>query len=327
MESTDKNYAVERGFEHNYIYKLLCYRDNYEKNESGKYINLKFNNLVELSHIDTLLRYTLLELSLDLEHIIRCRLLEDIADNTTIDGYGIVDQYFGYLGEQKKRQKNAQAGKNLDFEERKTAYQKVKSAQEYAEEERAKFFKPLKTGKYSRGRYMKYKDAVPIWLIIDSFTMGDLARFSKFYFKNYCVEKENSIFSELSKDLSNSKNIRNLAAHNQPILVDVRTDNSENQLAVPAGTVTKYLKQISKRHKEIIIDNKRTLTQNKRIHDLITLLALYENYCPNNQYKKLRQMELLKVKERWNKLDKASMPEKLKNMFQFFDYLIIDFTC
>jgi|GEM_PF-4183678 len=327
VDSTDENYALERGFEHNYIYKLLCYRDNYEKDESGKYINLKLNNLVELSHIDTLLRYTLLELSLDLEHIIRCRFLEDIADSAAIDGYKIVNEYFDYLGEQKKKQKNAQAGDILDFEERKAAYQKVKTAQDYAKEERTKFFKPLETSKYSRARYLKYKDAVPVWLIIDSFTMGDLARFSKFYFKNYCAEKEDSIFSELNKDLSNAKNIRNLAAHNQPILVNVRTDKPDNQLTVPAGTVTKYLKQLSKRHKETIINNKKTLTQNKRIHDLITLLALYENHCPDNQYKKLRQTEVLNVKGHWNKLDKTSMPENLKNMFQFFDYLIMDFTC
>ena len=305
----------------------MCYRDNYEKDESGKYINLKLRNLVELSNIDTLLRYALLELTLDLEHIIRCRLLEDIADNTTIDGYKIVDEYFDYLGEQKRKQKNSQAGGILDFEERKAAYQEVKIAQDYGEEARTKFFKPLENGKYSKARFLKYKDAIPIWLVIDSFTMGDLARFSKFYFRNYCDENDNSMFSELNRDLSNAKNIRNLAAHNQPLLVNVRTDKPDNQLTVPAGTVTKYLKQISKRHKETIINNKKTLTQNKRIHDLITLLALYEAHCPNNQYKKLRQTELLNIKEHWDKLDKALMPDNLKNMFRFFDYLIMDFTC
>ena len=90
----DENAAKDFLKNHNYYYKLSSYRKNYDKvlegaNE-GKYINLEFAYLKELSTIDYHLRCLILKMCLDIEHALKLMLVNDIADNPDEDGYNIV---------------------------------------------------------------------------------------------------------------------------------------------------------------------------------------------------------------------------------------------
>lgn len=66
----------------NYYFKLKSYARNYNINpRTKKYYNLDFAYLVELSKLDMYIRKIILELSLDVEHYLKVRLMNDLSDN------------------------------------------------------------------------------------------------------------------------------------------------------------------------------------------------------------------------------------------------------
>ena len=74
----------------NYYFKLKAYARNYNINsQTNKYYNLDFAYLVELSKLDMYIRKIILELSLDVEHYLKVRLMNDLSDNPKEDGYNM----------------------------------------------------------------------------------------------------------------------------------------------------------------------------------------------------------------------------------------------
>lgn len=71
------------------------YASNYPVNhKNNKYVNLEFAYLVELSKIDMYFRKIILGMCLDVEHVLKTRMLYDISRNAKEDGYNIVKKYF-----------------------------------------------------------------------------------------------------------------------------------------------------------------------------------------------------------------------------------------
>lgn len=77
--------AAEYLSKRNNYMRTASYRKNYAKHETGtqvgKYINLDFAYLAELSNIDFYLREHLLKMCIDIEHALKVALLTEIEQN------------------------------------------------------------------------------------------------------------------------------------------------------------------------------------------------------------------------------------------------------
>ena len=195
FELISKDEAKKYLEENNNYFKLVSYRKNFQKNEkgnnSGKYIDLDFKMLIDLSIIDMRLRKTMLNIVLDLEHYAKVRLLSKV-ENFNKDGYTIVEEYIQDL--------------------------KNKGEYEYLENELNKNIR----GTYCGDLVSKYKGEYPIWVFIEIIPFG---RFIKFYMFVADKLQDKSMVDEAYL-LKNVRELRNACAHNNCILNDLRASTA-----------------------------------------------------------------------------------------------------
>ncbi len=168
----------------NYYFKLKSYGKNYDKyhatENKGKYINLDFAYLQELSTIDMHLRKTILSMALDIEHALKTQLLLDLSQNDAEDGYAIVKQYLA-----------------TDYTRLKSLYDKIgKSAASDLIQKRKD------TG-----------DNYALWELVEVMSFGEFIDLYQLYYSTY-PSKEN----DFSSYLWSIKFLRNAAAHNNCLL-------------------------------------------------------------------------------------------------------------
>lgn len=168
----------------NYYFKLKSYGKNYDKYlatvNKGKYINLDFAYLQELSTIDMHLRKTILSMALDIEHALKTQLLYDLSKNEAEDGYEIVKKYL-----------------DADYTRLKSLYDKIgKSAASDLIQKRKD------TG-----------DDYALWELVEVMSFGEFIDLYQLYYSTY-PSKE----SDFSSYLWSIKFLRNAAAHNNCLL-------------------------------------------------------------------------------------------------------------
>ena len=87
----DEETAAEFLRTHNYFFRLKQYAEVcQDQTRKRKYVGLDFGHLVELSTIDMFLRKLLLKMTIDLEHYLKVKIVNECQENDADDGYGVV---------------------------------------------------------------------------------------------------------------------------------------------------------------------------------------------------------------------------------------------
>lgn len=217
MSETDaENYLRDN----NNYYNVTSYKNNFEKYSAGelagKYIDLDFAYLKDLSIIDMRLRLVLFKIIIDIEHYLKIKILNRVETIDQEDGYRVVNLYLekDYNDEKFPKKVHNSIFKKMGNE----YYQKIFS-------------------KYDINKDNKIEN-IPIWEFLEIITIGELVNFYDFYTKEYNLTEEHKnifIFREIVK-------LRNAVAHNSCVLCEL--DKKDN-LYSPDYKIIQYLKECS----------------------------------------------------------------------------------
>lgn len=265
----------------NYFYKITAYRKNFEKNKYDKYVNLDFKLLQDLATIDMRLRYLVLHMSLDIEHVIKTKILTDITNDSTEDGYSIVTDF-------------------LDHDEKSIDY----------------YMNALsKESHYNYGLYVKHHENPPIWVLFEVMTFGGFVKFVEFYYRR---KNKPPAYKEIQQVLRYVKNIRNTAAHNSPILMDI-TKNGQIDPQKVIKPITSFTKEIE----GLSPQARKKRLSNRKVHDLTALIYVHYTYINSEGIKNARYGEFRELLERTKRLEDAyNNQDSLIAVYKYFKKLI-----
>lgn len=191
----------------NYFFKLAFFRKNFIKNKDVGY-NCEFHALSELAIIDMRLRYILIQMCLDIEHSIKCLILDDIVNDPFEDGYTIMTEFF-----------NTNDG---DIERVFENY---------------KYWDKIEEKRKIKSNFEKYYESPPVWVCLEIMTFGQLSAFTEFYYK----KKEKKSFELIALSIKLIKNIRNKCAHSEPILTKLKASNNSAPLVIQEQLAHTYI--------------------------------------------------------------------------------------
>ena len=153
FDITNEEAAISFLTNNNYYFKIKSYAKNYDKYikgpNSGKYINLDFAYLQELSTIDMHLRKFIIKITLDIEHSLKTQLLRDFNDNDKEDGYSLVSEFL---------RRYPAAIDNI--------HKKINTS-------------------FCGDLVAKYKDNFAIWNIVEVLSFGDFTKLYEMYYQKY----------------------------------------------------------------------------------------------------------------------------------------------
>lgn len=234
----------------NYL-RTASYRKNYDThktgNNEGKYIQLDFAYLVELSRLDMYLRSHLLQMCIDIEHALKVAVISNIEQNTAEDGYAIVDNFLA---------------RNPDVVE--SIAKKADSV--FTGNLIEKYFELCYVVDLSRGKINTeiVQTDCPVWVLVEILAFNDFLRFVKFYTDSY----PNRMRVDFTL-LNTVRSLRNACAHNNCILASLRTGATQ-----PPAVVSQRVARIP----SVAREERRNKLSCRPLFEIVCLLMEYEHW-------------------------------------------------
>lgn len=242
-----------------YYFKLKSFAKSFEYNESKKqYIHLDFEYLVELSKLDMYLREYIIKLSLDTEHFLKVKLINDLTNNDKEDGYDIIECLFQQYPYIKNR---------IDLKKKDSACADL---------------------------IHKYQNDWAVWNIVEVLSFGDFIKLFELYYELYPENKSKTINNLLWP----LKFIRNASAHNNCLLNTLRRPymhthlfNKKKNIIEPNKELVSLLIKVP----NISKNSRKKKIANPIIHDFIATLFLFNEVCSSPILKKNQFYTLQKL--------------------------------
>lgn len=200
----------------NYYFKIKAFAKNFEKYATGehigKYVDLEFAYLRELSTLDMHLRKFFIKMSLDIEHFLKVKLLNDVAINSDEDGYDIVKEWFS---------KNKRVEDGLNFKKKNSICSEL---------------------------VCKYENNYAVWNLVEVISFGDFAHFYHYYYSKYPDKKSLSNLVFPIKCIRNASAHNNclLNSLRKPYMINRKSKDLSNRVAringIPKALRKKMLK-------------------------------------------------------------------------------------
>ena len=203
------------------------------------------------------LRKMILELSLDVEHYLKVRLMNDLSNNSEEDGYNIVKIFLEY---------HPNARDDIQ----------------------------RKAGKYSfcsdlaEKHLDEYKDikSLALWNIVELLSYGNFIELYELYYQRY----ESFNYTPYLKSI---KFIRNAAAHNNCILSSIKKPNSLKSFNKTKQLAT--LLDCEPQLRSIV--NLNGMMKNPVIHDFVALLFVYNDILKVSATKVVRNKKMEEIRK------------------------------
>jgi len=263
IECTEK-VAEEYLRENNNYYNVTAYKNNFQKFQfgelTGKYIDLDFAYLKDMSIIDYRTRIALFKMIIDIEHYLKIRILNTVEVLNNENGYNIVNLYL------EKDYNDIERPKRVHDSIRK------KVTNEYYD----KIF-----SKYNINGDTRIEN-IPIWEFLEIITFGELINFFDFFTTYYNLNDNKYIFI-----LREVNKLRNAVAHNSCVLSEL--DKKDN-LHRADTLVTNYLQECG-----IGKENRTNKLKNSRIRQITYTLYLFNEIVTSEGVKQNVNHELSKL--------------------------------
>lgn len=170
---------------HNYFFRLKQYADFGEKTKSGKFTNVDFGQMVELSTVDMFLRKLILKMTLDFEHYLKVKIINDSQENPADDGYSVVENFLETHNRVRHLIENLNNSTNF----------------------------------YNRQVFDKYKEKTSVWSIVEMLGFSDFIDFYAHYYQYFHLK------CEYTPHFDSVRRLRNAAAHNTCMISNLKPQN------------------------------------------------------------------------------------------------------
>lgn len=231
----------------NYL-RTASYRKNYQKYlngpSKGKYIDLDFAYLQELSTVDMHLRNLVTKMCIDIEHDLKVLLLENLENDAGEDGYDIVDNFLS---------NNPYIVGKIE----------AASASPFTGNLIKKYFMIQRVYNPQKGKSENKITAFdcPAWVLMELLSFGDFIHFYEYYYG-----LKGSIPVDISM-INLVKSLRNGCAHNNCIIADLNPGSSTAPAAI--YRIIKKMSDINKNQRQKKLSCRAVL-------EFVSMLCVYD---------------------------------------------------